>query len=120
MTIEATSKRKITFDLAYARLGSADKQLDKTIEEMAELTQAIMKARASGVTYSFNLLEEMGHVELCFEMIKSHLATLPSIDEKSNLFMQFENTREKRLDDWYCYEMDWIEGREEALARGEL
>ena len=108
-----TGKRQITFDLAYNRLGSADKQLDKIIEEMAELTFGIMKARVLGGTYSVNVLEEMGHVELCLEMIKSDLAKIPTIVENETLLTRFETFREKRVDDWYAYEIEQLEIREE-------
>jgi len=107
------SKRQVTFDLAYTRLGSSDKQLDKIIEEMAELTFGIMKARVLGGTYSVNVLEEMGHVELCLEMIKSDLAKISTIVEGETLITRFETFREKRADDWYAYEIEQLEIREE-------
>ena len=108
MTIDPV-KVKTTFDLACERTGT-QQQLDKTIEECSELIHAIMKARSQGFEYTHHILEEMGHVELCIDMIKSQLATMPT--SGGRYIQSYEYMKEKRLNDWYVFEIEEMEKRE--------
>lgn len=67
------------------RLWGADMQLDILIEEMAELTQAILKARRYTVTWSRAVLEEIADVSICLEQVETRLKSLPvDIDRETN------------------------------------
>ena len=67
------------------RLWGGDTQLDILIEEMAELTHAILKARRHGATWSPAVLEEIADVTICMEQITTHLKALPTdIDRETN------------------------------------
>ncbi len=62
-----------------------DIQLDILIEEMAELIQAIMKARRCSVTWSYAVLEEIADVTICLEQVNTRLKALPiDIDRTTN------------------------------------
>lgn len=53
-------------------------QLDICIEEMAELTQAIMKARRyCNTPYSKEFSEELADVWICLEQIKTRMSQIP-------------------------------------------
>jgi hypothetical protein len=53
-------------------------QLDICIEEMAELTQAILKARRySNTPYSKEFSEELADVWICLEQIKTRMKQIP-------------------------------------------
>lgn len=51
----------------------SDAQLDICVEEMAEFTQAILKARRNGVVFSYAFFEEMADVMICLEQIEERL-----------------------------------------------
>ncbi len=94
--------RRHCFILAYKRTSQAA-QLDKLIEEMSELTQAIMKTRYNQNTvYDDHILEEMGHVELCLEMIRSDLS--PCMIDKLELM------KDERIRNWYNWELSLCGG----------
>ncbi len=62
-----------------------DTQLDILIEEMAELTQAIIKARRCNMIWNPAVLEEIADVTICLEQIDTILKALPTdIDRKTN------------------------------------
>lgn len=62
-----------------------DMQLDILIEEMAELTHAIIKARRYNVTWSHEVLEEIADVTICLEQVDTRLKALPTdIDRETN------------------------------------
>lgn len=68
------------------RLWGGDMQLDILIEEMAELTQAIIKARRHGVLWSHAVFEEIADVLICLEQVETRLKALPvDIDRETNL-----------------------------------
>ena len=48
-------------------------QLNILIEEMAELTKAILKARRSKKTYTKKVIEELADVKICTDQLKWHL-----------------------------------------------
>ena len=58
--------------LAWKHWG-ADSQLDILIEEMAELTQAIIKSRREGVVFSYNFKEEIADFMICLDQIESKI-----------------------------------------------
>jgi len=67
------------------RLWGGDMQLDILIEEMAELTQAILKARRYNVTWSRAVLEEIADVSICLEQVDTRLKAMPTdIERKTN------------------------------------
>lgn len=67
------------------RLWGADTQIDILIEEMAELTMAILKARRHGAIWSRAVLEEIADVMICLEQVTTRLKALPSdIDRETN------------------------------------
>jgi NTP pyrophosphatase (non-canonical NTP hydrolase) len=53
-------------------------QIDMLIEEMAELTQALLKSRRNGVVFSFAVIEEFADVQICMEQIKGKIIELGS------------------------------------------
>jgi len=108
MTIDLI-KSKTTFDLAFERTGTSQ-QLDKTVEECSELIQAIMKARSQGSDYTLHILEEMGHVELCIEMIKSQLSDMRT-GGGQYILQSYDYMKEKRLNAWYAFEIEEMEKR---------
>jgi NTP pyrophosphatase (non-canonical NTP hydrolase) len=56
----------------------ADTQLDIFIEEMAELTQAIIKARRhSDTPYTESFMEELADVCICIEQLKTRMRRIP-------------------------------------------
>ena len=60
-------------------------QLDILIEEMAELTFSIIKARRYNATWSHEVLEEIADVTICMEQVYTRLKALPAdIDRKTN------------------------------------
>jgi len=69
-------ERTQLYDAAWEHWGS-DWQLDICIEEMAEFTQAILKTRRNGVTYSYAFSEELADVCICIEQIKTRLEKFP-------------------------------------------
>lgn len=64
------------YNTAWKHYGS-QAQLDILIEEMAELTQAIIKTRRQGVTYSYRLYEELADVLICLEQLETQLRRSP-------------------------------------------
>ncbi len=67
------------------RLWGGDMQLDILIEEMAELTQAIIKARRHSVTWNHAIFEEIADVLICLEQVETRLKALPAdIDRETN------------------------------------
>lgn len=64
------------YNTAWKHWG-ADAQLDMVIEEMAEFTQAILKTRRRGVTYSYKFSEELADVLICLEQLEVRLRAMP-------------------------------------------
>lgn len=69
-------KRICLYNDAWKKWG-AEKQVDMLIEEMAELTKALLKARRNGVVFSHNVYEEIADVDICMEQIKTRLVMFP-------------------------------------------
>ena len=53
-------------------------QLDILIEEMSELTQAIIKTRRHNMTWSYAVFEEIADVTICLEQVNTRLKALPT------------------------------------------
>lgn len=64
--------KKQLYHTAWVHWGG-DAQIDMLIEEMAELTQALLKSRRNGVAFSYAVLEEFSDVEICMEQIKEKI-----------------------------------------------
>jgi hypothetical protein len=100
-------KAMLTFELALERTGF-DGQMDKLIEEMLELGKAILKSRGNGYTYA--IMEEFGHVELCMEFLRTRMEQFPVLNKENteivgNLYDDVVRIREQRLDKWFEFEM---------------
>jgi NTP pyrophosphatase (non-canonical NTP hydrolase) len=68
--------REQLYNTAWKHWGS-DSQLDMLIEEMAELTRAILKTRRNGVAFSYAMYEEMADVSICMEQVETQLRKYP-------------------------------------------
>ena len=67
------------------RIYGGEMQLDILIEEMAELTKAIIKSRRYNTTWSHQVLEEIADVTICLEQVNTRLKSVPNdIDRKTN------------------------------------
>ena len=61
-------------------------QLDILIEEMSELTHAIIKGRRRGVIWSQAVFEEIADVLICLELVETRLKAMPvDIDRETNI-----------------------------------
>lgn len=76
MTTMNRINREQIYNAAWKHWG-ADTQMDKCIEEMAELIQAILKARHSGVTFSYSVSEELADVIICLEQLEAQMRVIP-------------------------------------------
>ena len=75
----------------------ANCQLDILIEEMAELTQAILKARRKGMVFSRNFLEEYADVMVCMEQVKEQLVKTPLTGYNGCAFDTVLDIRDQKL-----------------------
>ena len=71
----------------------AEAQIDMIIEEMAELTQALLKTRRNGVVFSAAVFEEMADVSICFEQLLMEIEHL----EKPKDFYKHKEQKLLRL-----------------------
>lgn len=72
-------------------------QIDKLIEEMAELIQALIKARIDGTTVNQTVCEEMADVLICLEQMSLHLEGKRNINGIPAWQMVLKIRREKIL-----------------------
>ena len=68
---------KILYNWAWKHWG-AETQIDMLIEEMAELTQALLKSRRNGVAFSLAVIEEFADVQICMEQVKGKIIEIGS------------------------------------------
>ena len=54
-----------------------ESQINMVMEEMAEFTQAILKTRRNGVTYSYAFFDEFADVLICLEQLEVALKDFP-------------------------------------------
>lgn len=89
------------YHTAWKHWGS-DLQMDILIEEMAELTQAIIKTRRNGVVFSYSIVEELADVLVCIDQLKYQLRVMPfgqsSLDPVRTLWDQVLKLKEEKLD----------------------
>lgn len=91
-----------TFAMALERTGNK-KQMMKTCEECGELIQSIMKMLQivedinPPHPYSFEILKEMSHVDLCLDAIKYDL-------KEAGLLLHYNRIKSDRLESWNQYE----------------
>lgn len=77
-----------------------EKQMDMLIEEMAELTQAILKARRQGVVFNYNVYEELADVGICLGQVEQQIKrigtfeTVMRIEDKKLLRLRERLTQE--------------------------
>jgi NTP pyrophosphatase (non-canonical NTP hydrolase) len=78
-----TLERQQLYNTAWKHWGPA-MQIDMLIEEMAELTQALLKARRNGITDIFDpdyhntqVYEELADVTICLEQLETRLKKYP-------------------------------------------
>jgi hypothetical protein len=100
--------RKQLYNSAWKHWG-ADAQVDMLIEEMGELTVALLHARRNGVIFSYDVSEEVGDVEICLEQFKTRMQATPTTTKKDgeiiksgciyDVVEQFRNTKLLRLKD---------------------
>jgi len=76
-------EREQLYNTAWKHWGS-DTQLDMLIEEMAELTQAILKTRRVGARFSYAVYEEIADVSICMEQIETQLKKYPRAGKHHN------------------------------------
>ena len=88
--------RKQLYNSAWKLWGS-DAQMNMVIEEMAELTQAIFKARRNGVVFSYAVSEELADVLICLEQIEVQLKARPSSGGQT-WWSQVERIKEEKLE----------------------
>jgi phage gpG-like protein len=65
-------------------------QIDILIEEMAELTQALLKTRRNGVVFSHAVFEEIADVQICLEQLDIQFGYLEA-------YKQIEQIKEGKL-----------------------
>ena len=71
-------------------------QIDMAIEEMSELTQALLKARRNGQHFSSSgaVLEEMADTAICLEQLLEQTER----NEKTDEYMKYKNDKLLRLE----------------------
>jgi NTP pyrophosphatase (non-canonical NTP hydrolase) len=95
--MESHDENKIYIE-AWDRWG-ADTQIDILIEEMAELTQALLKARRRGAIFSNDVYGELADVLICLKQIELQLkSTADSPNDPINsLWDRVEFNKEHKL-----------------------
>lgn len=94
------NERTELYKSAWCHWG-ASTQLDILIEEMAELTQAILKDRRKGELYSYQFTEELADVLICLEQIemqlKGNIIEPPHVHTGWDQVLQFKTGKLFRL-----------------------
>lgn len=96
--------RKQLYNTAWNHWGSL-MQMDILIEEMSELTRAIIKARRNGTFYTYALSEEMADVLICLEQLETRMRDFPTVDTSDSnrpkvtgcIFDQVEMIKDQKL-----------------------
>ena len=78
-----------------------ESQIDMLIEEMAELTQVILKTRRNGVAFSFAISEEMADVLICLEQFEARFKEIPMATEEGTMWDQVLRIKESKLQRLY-------------------
>ena len=74
----------------------AEAQINMIMEEMAEFTQAILKTRRSGTTYSYAFFDEFADVLICLEQLEVTLKDSPD-GKGGNLWDNVLEKKERKL-----------------------
>lgn len=77
----------------------AQLQVDILIEEMAELTHALLKARRSGVVLSYDVCAEFADVQICMEQHRRKMEMVGMYDIVEKVKQTKLDRLEKRLHD---------------------
>jgi len=75
MTCFEIKSKAALYQHCWDKWGS-DAQMDMLIEEMAELTQAILKARRTGIVFTPRVCAEFADVTICMEQVECQLRQL--------------------------------------------
>ena len=90
------------------RANGADYQLNILIEEMSELTKAILKARRYNKPYTNKMIEELTDVKICAEQLEQYI----NEPEKMEKMRAFKLKRLKKLINkhnwWFCKKLSTI------------
>jgi len=88
---------------AWKHFGSA-MQMDILIEEMAELTHAILAARRNNTFYTYAVSEEVADVLICLEQLEMKMRSFPTTETNGDeikivgcVFDQVEHIKETKL-----------------------
>ena len=83
---------------AIVRFGN-DSQVDMVIEEMSELTKALLKARRAGIKQynTPSVLEEFVDVEICLDQLKLILVNGADVAHLNNLLCMYRSDKIRRL-----------------------
>ena len=87
-TITTNQTRHMTHNKLYRKLwrdNGSDYQLNILIEEMSELTKAILKARRYNKSYTNKMIEELTDVKICAEQLEQYINE-PNKMEKMRVF----------------------------------
>lgn len=97
MTIQNISDDdKATLNSAWETFGT-DLLIDICIEEMAELTQALLHMRWGKSDWSYSILEEMADVKICLQQIELQLSKLYGPYATISLYGEIEIIRRMKL-----------------------
>ena len=95
--------RKQLYNTAWKHWG-ADAQVDMLIEEMAELTHALIAARRNNTFYTYAVSEEMADVLICLEQFQIRMKDFPTTCTKGDkieivgcIYDQVERIKEAKL-----------------------
>lgn len=91
------TEKKNLYNSAWNHWGSTS-QIDMLIEEMAELTHAILGTRRNGVTYSYAFSEEIADVIICLEQIETRMKDFPLSLSQGTLWDQVLEIKEMKLE----------------------
>jgi len=97
--LHSLAERYLIYQKAI-KLWGIQSQQDLLLEEMAELTQAILKARRHGVQFSYLVFEEMADVEIMLEQMEFTLKNMPQMladDPNKNLYHLVQDCKTKKL-----------------------
>ena len=92
----------------------ADSQIDMLIEEMSELTQALLKSRRNGVVFSHAVTEEFADVEICMEQIKKRMIEVGN----GTILAVVKDKKLERLKDRLVADAEYIAQNETSPQKG--
>ena len=78
-------EREQLYNTAWKHWG-AEMQVDILIEEMAELTHALLRARRNNTFYTYAVSEEMADVLICLEQFEVRMKVFPHTVTEINTY----------------------------------